>query len=223
MPKTNTPAALAADDLDVDSLMDTLSARRREITIGVIVVAVVAGGLLLWRMSVNQKNDRAERALTEASNALYAGNRPLAMTQLQTIADRYGDTAAGVEGAMLLAELDFEDAKQADGMKVLDGLKGSGAAGNFKAPIDGLVAGAYADQKKYDDAAKQYQAAADESDYQSSKDVYQADAARMLMLAGKKDAARKIWQDLASRPDSPSVAEAKVRLGELDAVPATKN
>lgn len=223
MPKTNTPAALAADDLDVDSLMDTLSARRREITIGVIVVAVVAGGLLLWRMSVNQKNDRAERALTDASNALYAGNRPLAMTQLQTIADRYGDTAAGVEGAMLLAELDFEDAKQADGMKVLDGLKGSGAAGNFKAPIDGLVAGAYADQKKYDDAAKQYQAAADESDYQSSKDVYQADAARMLMLAGKKDAARKIWQDLASRPDSPSVAEAKVRLGELDAVPATKN
>ncbi len=223
MPKTNTPAALAADDLDVDSLMDTLSARRREITIGAIVVAVVAGGLLLWRMSVNQKNDRAERALTDASNALYAGNRPLAMTQLQAIADRYSDTAAGVEGAMLLAELDFEDARQADGMKVLDALRGSGAVGNFKAPIDGLVAGAYADQKKYDDAAKQYQAAADDSDFQSSKDIYQADAARMLMLAGKKDAARKIWQDLASRPDSPSVAEAKVRLGELDAVPATKN
>ena len=32
-----------------------------------------------------------------------------------------------------------------------------------------------------------------------------------------------IWEDLASRPDSPAVAEAKVRIGELEAAPATKN
>ena len=53
------------------------------------------------------------------------------------------------------------------------------------------------------------------------KDIYQADAARILRCRGKAEA-RKIWQDLASRPDSPMVAEAKVRLGELDAVAATR-
>lgn len=218
-----TAAAADADDIDVDSLMDTLIERKRELAIGAVVVAAVAGGLLLWRLSVNQKNDRAERALSEATNALYSGNRPLASSELQTVADRYRDTAPGVEGAMVLAQIDFEDARWADGIKVLEAIKQSSAIANFRAPVDGLMGGAYADMKKYDDAVKHYQAATDESEFQAMKDVYQADAARILALAGKKDEARKIWADLASRPDSPSVAEAKVRLGELDAVPATKN
>jgi predicted negative regulator of RcsB-dependent stress response len=223
MTKTKTPAALAADELDVESLMDTLSARRREIAIGAIVVAAVAGGLLLWRLSVSQKTARADQALTQATNAFYNGNRPLAATQLQALADRYHDTPAGVEGAMILAQMDFEEARWADGLKVLETIKQSGTSPGFRAPVDGLIGGAYADLKKYDDAVKAYQSASDESEYQALKDIYQADAARILALAGKKDAARKIWQDLASRPESPLVAEAKVRLGELDAAAATKN
>lgn len=221
--KTKTPAAVAADDLDVDSLMDTLITRRRELSIGAIAVAAVAGGLLLWRLSVNQKNERGDQALNEATNALYAGNRPLASSELQGVAARYRDTAAGVEAAMVLAQLDFEDARWADGLKVLEAIKQSSAIENFRAPVDGLIGGAYADLKKYDDAVKHYQAAADESAYQSAKDIYRADQARILALAGKKDEARKIWQDLVTRPDSPAVAEAKVRLGELEAGPATRN
>ena len=104
---------------------------------------------------------------------------------------------------MILAQMDFEDARWADGLKVLEAIKQSGTIAGFQAPVDGLMGGAYADLKKYDDAVKSYQAAADESEYQSLKDIYQGDAARILALAGKKDAARKIWQDLASRPDSP--------------------
>ena len=157
MTKTKTAAAaLAADSLDVDSLMDHLNTRRREIAIGAIVVAALAGGLLLWRLSVNQKNDRAERALSSAENALFSGNRPLAATELQNVADRYRDTAAGVEGAMILAQLDFEDARWADGIKVLEAVKTSDAIAIFKAPVAGLMGGAYADLKKYDDAAKRY-------------------------------------------------------------------
>ena len=223
MTKTKTPSALAADDLELDSVIDTLSAHKREIMIGGIVVVVLAGSLLLWRLSVTQKNDRADRALADATNALYAGNRPLAATEFQALADRYRDTAAGVEGALILTQLDFEDAKWADGLKVLEAIKQSSVIENFRAPVDGLMGGAYADLKKYDESVKHYQAASDESAYQSIKDIYQADLARILALAGKKDEARKIWADLAARPDSPAVAEAKVRLGELDAAPAGKN
>jgi predicted negative regulator of RcsB-dependent stress response len=221
--KASPAAAIAADDIEFDSILDTLSARKREITIGGIVVVAIAGGLLLWRMSVNQKNARAETALTQATNALYSGNRPLAANELQQVADRYRDTAAGLEGAMSLAQLDFEDAKWADGIKVLEAAKQSSEAGHFRDALDGLMGGAYADLKKYDEAVKSYQTASDEAQYPALKDTYQADAARVLMLAGKKDEARKIWQALAAKPDSPSVAEAKVRLGELDAAPATKN
>jgi predicted negative regulator of RcsB-dependent stress response len=226
MTKAKSPAAAAVaavDELDVDTVMDHIITRKRELGIGAIVVVVIAGGLLLWRLSVNQKNDRAEQALTLATNALYSGNRPLASTELQQVADRYRDTAPGVEGGMVLAQLDFEDARWADGLKVLEALQGSSQISNFKAPIDGLMAGAYADLKKYDDAIKHYQAAADASIYPTIKDLYLADEARVMDIAGKKDDAKKIWEALAAKTESPSVAEAKIRLGEIEATAAGKN
>ena len=224
MTKTKSaPSATAADELDVDSVMDHLQARRREIAIGAIVVVALTGGIILWRLSANQKADRAQRALTEATNAMYNGNRPLAATELQNVADRYRDTAAGIEAAMMLAQIDFEDAKWQDGIKVLEGTLSSSEIKMFKAPISGLMGGAYADLKKYDEAAKHYQAAADASEYPAQKDVYQADEARVLALGGKKDDAKKIWAALAVKPESPTVAEAKVRLGELEAAAAGKN
>ena len=223
MTKTKQSAAAVAEELDVDTVMDHLQARRREIAIGAIVVAVLATGVVLWRMSANQKDERAERALTEATNALYNGNRPLAATELQNVADRYRDTAAGVEAAMILAQTDFEDARWADGIKVLQAARSSSAIENFKAPLAGLMGGAYADLKKYDDAANEYQVASDAASFPAAKDTYQADQARVLALGGKKDQARKIWESLAAKPESPSVAEAKVRLGELNAAPAGKN
>jgi predicted negative regulator of RcsB-dependent stress response len=123
---------------------------------------------------------------------------------------------------MLLAQMDFEDEKWDDGLKVLAAIQGSGAIKNFGPAVDGLMGGGLADQKKYDDAARHYLAAAAASPYQSMKDTYSADAARVLAMAGKKDDARKIWEAIVSRPDSPMVGEAKVRLGELDATAAGK-
>lgn len=214
---------MAADEIDLDSIKDLIITRKREFAIGGIIVVAVAGGLLLWRLSVNQKNANAANALTLATNALYSGNRTLAETELQAVADRYRDTASGVEAAMVLAQTEFEEARWDDGLKVLEGIKRSSVIANFAAPVDGLMAGAYADLKKYDEAVKRYQTASGEAGYQAAKDLYMADAARILEVAGKNDEARKIWEELASRPDSPSVAEAKVRIGELEAAPATKN
>jgi predicted negative regulator of RcsB-dependent stress response len=223
MPKTKSPPPAAADEIDMDRVMDVIVTRKREFAIGVMVVVALAGGVLLWRLSSNQKAERARVALSDATNTLYSGNRPLGETQLQAVADRYRDTAPGIEAAMVLAQTDFEESRWADGLKVLEGVKQSGAIENFKAAVDGLIAGGYTDMKKYDDAVKNYQAAAGESKFQPEKDLYLADAARVLQVAGKNDDARKIWEELSSRPDSPSVAEAKVRLGELNVAPATKN
>lgn len=214
---------MAADEIDMDRVMDVIVTRKREFAIGAIVVVALAGGVLLWRLSANQKSERARVALADATNTLYSGNRPLGETELQAVADRYRDTAPGIEAAMVLAQTDFEEARWADGLKVLDAVKQSGAIENFKAAVDGLIAGGYTDMKKYDDAVKSYRAAADESKFQPMKDLYLADAARVLQTAGKNDDAKKIWEDVSSRPDSPSLQEAKVRLGELNAVPAGKN
>jgi predicted negative regulator of RcsB-dependent stress response len=223
MTKTKSPTPVVADEFDMDRLKDLLITRKREFSIGAIVVVAVAGGVMLWRLSVGQKNERAETALSQATNTLYGGNKVLAETQLQAAADRYRDTPAGIEAAMVLAQTDFEQARWDDGIKVLDAIEKSSAIESFRPAVEGLLAGGYADLKKFDEAAKHYQNAVDGSKYQPIKDLYLADAARVLERAGKTDEAKKIWEEIASRPDSPMIPEARVRLGELEAAPATKN
>jgi predicted negative regulator of RcsB-dependent stress response len=210
-------------DIDAESLLDTISAKRREIGIAAIVIAAVGGSLFLWRQSNMKKEDNAERAFQTAATSFYSGNYALARTDLQKVLDRYAGTTAGLQGAMLLAQANYSDGKWDDGIKVLEKAQKSGAAGPFASSLEGLIAIGYADQKKYDEAARHSQLAADQTRFPADKDIFRADVARMLTLAGKKEEARKIWDELASRPDSPVFGEARVRLGELSAAVAAKN
>ena len=216
-------AARPPMDIDADSLLDMLSAKRREISIAAIVIAAVGGSLILWRQSNVKKEDNAERAFQTAANSFYSGNFALARTDLQKMVDRYSGTTAGLQGAMLLAQANYNEGKWADGIKVLEAAQKSGSVGPFAASLEALIAIGHADQNKYDEAAKHAQLAADKARFPADKDIYRADVARMLALAGKKEEARKIWAELASRPESPVWGEAHVRLGELEAAIAAKN
>ena len=210
-------------ELDTDSLLDAFVARQREIMIGTIVVLATAGGLFLWRQSELKKADRADQAFREAANNFYAGDLPLAKADLQKMVGRYSGTTAGIQGSMMLAQIFYQDSNWTEGVKVLQTAQGSSAARPFASALEALMAAGYADLKRYDDAAKHYGAASDKAEFGADKDLYRADAARMLVLAGKKDEARKIWADIAAREDSPLWGESHVRLGELDVAVAPKD
>ncbi len=208
-------------ELDADSLLETIKLRQREIIVGAIVIVLIAGGAYLWRESVIKKDERAERALNTASSSYFSGNKALAQSDLEKLVDRYSGTSAGTQGAMLLSQILFENGKWDDGIKRLEAVKGASAS-RFGASIEGLIAGGYADEKKYDDAAKHYLVGAEKSEFPADKDLFRAEAARVLSLAGRKEDARRIWAELASRADSPAVGEAKIRLGELEAASPSK-
>jgi predicted negative regulator of RcsB-dependent stress response len=216
-------AARPPAQLDADSLLDTIKLRQREIAIGVIAVAAVVVIAWFWRGSIVQKDERAERALNLAANSYYSGNKALAKTDLEKMVARYGSTAGGIQGAMLLAQILYEESQYDAGMKQLEAVRGSAGSGPFAASVEALIAAGYADQNKFDEAAKRYLAAADRAPFPADKDLYRADAARVLALAGKKEEARKIWADIATRIDSPALGEAKIRLGELTAAAIAKN
>jgi predicted negative regulator of RcsB-dependent stress response len=187
------------------------------------VLAAAGGSLYLWRQSSLKKEDNAERAFQTAATSFYSGNYALARTDLPKVVDRYLGTTAGLEAAMLLAQANYSEGKWAEGIKVLEAAQKSGSAGPFAASLEALIAIGYADQQKFDDAAKHSQLASDKAQFPADKDTYRADVARMLALAGKKEEARKIWTELVAKPDSPVWGEARVRLGELEASVATKN
>lgn len=213
-------AARPPMDLDTDSMIDTLKAKSREITIGAIVVVAAAGGIWLWRESEQKKSERADAALNAASNAFYSGNLALAETDLKKVVERYAGTTAGTEASMMLAQTLYATQKYDDGIKVLVAARSTGSGTPFGAAIEGLIATGNLDAKKYDEAIKHYLAAADKAQFPADKDMFRADAARAMMVAGKKDDAKKIWAELASKLDSPNLGEAKIRLGELEATPA---
>ena len=123
--------------------------------------------------------------------------------------------------SILLAQMSYGEGKYDAGVKQLTDVQGS-APDVLRAEIEEMIGAGLADAKKYDEAAKHYLKAGDLSRFPADKDLYKAEAARVLGIAGKSADARKIWAELAANRESPVINEARVRVGELDAKAASK-
>ena len=195
----------------------------RVVSIAIVVLAAGAGGYWFYKRSVDIKNQNAERALNTALQSIQAGNKALATSDLQKVVDRYADTQSGIEAGLLLAQLDFNDKKVDEGVKLLNGLTGSSAAKLQLASVYSLMGDGQMQGDKFADAAKSYQMAAQASQSDLDKSFQLSKQARAAFMAGDTATAVAIWQKLADDPKAQAVAaEARVRLGEVQAKPATK-
>jgi len=207
-----------------ESLMAWYQANTR--TLGIVggVIAVVAASTWFYMRSAEIKRLNAERGLSQAKQSLSAGNSALAMSDLQRVASRYVGTAGGVQAAMLLAQVNYDQAKHVEGLKVLEPYQSSGASGPSLADVWSLVGDGQIAIGKGTDAVASYQKAVDATELPGAKAVLKAKLARALMATGKDIEARAIWERLASDPDATVVkAEAQIRLGEMTTKPAGKS
>ena len=201
--------------VEPETLLETFQLYRKQISIGAIVLAAMAGGVFLWQASNARKVAQSERAFYDAIS-LYGKADPKASAELANVAARYSGTAGGLQAAMLLAQTHYDAGKYDEGLKVLDG---AGSAGAFASGVESLKAAGYEGKQQFDKAAEHYLAAVSKATLTGEKDYLKAEAARALTVAGKKADAQKIWEELSSKIDSPMEGEAKVRLGELTAAP----
>jgi predicted negative regulator of RcsB-dependent stress response len=202
------------DELD---LMDWIRANSRWVGIGAAVVLVAAGGWWTYTQSKLRKEQNAAQALFMAKQSMAAGNLVLAQSDLSKLVGRYGGTSAGSEGAMILAQIDFDQAKFQEGITILENAA-KGAPGPMEVQLRSLIGDGYLSMKNAVSAAREYELAADMASQQLEKANQRAKAGRAYMVAGDTAKARQIWTELAADPKTPSVAaEAKVRLGELTA------
>jgi predicted negative regulator of RcsB-dependent stress response len=213
---TSTQPESAADR--AQTFLDWTRINSRALTAGALVIAVAAGGYYFYIRSRQIQESNAQAALLRAKQSRSAGNMQLAQSDLQNVFTRYGSTGAGVESAMLLAQLDYDAGKAQDGITRLEKVAGTRAAGDNKATILGLEGDGYAQMGKMAEAAKAYQDAAKATDFENEKAVISAKAARAFQAAGDTAQAVAIWTALTTDPKAQSMsAEAKVRLGELTA------
>ena len=212
------------DSDDTPSFFDWIQRNSRLVGIGAALVAVAGAGWWFYLRSADIKRLNAERGLNQAKQSIAAGNPALATTDLQRVATRYKGTASGAQAAMLLAQLNYEQGKYAEGLQILTPYQSAGAAGENLPSIHSLVADGQLAQGNADQAAGTYGKAAEATEMPGSRALFRAKQARALMLAGKNAEAKTIWEELAKDPEAAVVAnEANIRLGEILAQPAGKS
>jgi predicted negative regulator of RcsB-dependent stress response len=214
--RTDAERATAADR--AQTFFDWTRINARLLTAGAVVIVIAAAGYWFYLRSREIQAANAEKQLTTAKQSLSAGNQSLAQSDLQRVVAKYGSTSAGIEAAMTLAQMDYDARKYQDGITILQKVSGSSAASAVRPTILSLEAEGYMQMGKTAEAAKQYEAAADATPYETEKAFQRAKAARAYQAAGNNDKAKQIWSSMLNDPKSATmVSEARVRLGELTA------
>jgi|SRR5579862_4453203 len=214
MTTPETKDVLPSEPMDV---MAVLQANGRLLTIAAAIVVVAGGSLWVYKQSALTKETNASKALFQAQQSMLAQNPALAQSDLEKLVAKYSGTGAGSEGAMLLAQLHYDNGKFQEGITVLENATKS-APQPLQTEILVLLGDGYLSLKNPAAAAKQYETAAGLSGFELDRASEKAQAARAYTAAGDTAKSRKLWEELAEDPKSPAtVAEAKVRLGELTA------
>ena len=203
---------------DEESLTEWFMLHKREVTWAVVALAIIVGSFWFYERSQSIKSQRAEAAYFQARQSAAAGNLPLAVSDLQKVVNRYEGTNAGTQAALTLAQALYDQKKFKDGLAALKKAEAK-APGDFRPSIHVLEAAGYEEQKDFVSAAEQYKLAAEATRFPVDKADYQAAAARDYMAAGKADQAKAIWTALAKDETGAVAAEARVRLGEIEAKP----
>jgi predicted negative regulator of RcsB-dependent stress response len=181
--------------------------------------ALVAAAVVWWGVasSHRQKETNAQRNLSAAKMSLMSGNMDLAAADMKAVATKYAGTAAGSQAALVVAQIDFEEQKFAEGIDVIQKALGS-APKDFIPRMRVMLGDGYLESKKPAEAAKEFEAAAAATGFKGEQAGYRLKAAKAFELAGDTTKASAIWQALADDPKNPSAAaEARIRLGELQA------
>lgn len=200
------------------SLMGSLQRHTNKILAAAVGLAAVAGAAYMYRASEATKRVAAERSYYQAQQAVVSGNVPLATTDLRRTVNTYRGTPGGNQAAVALAQLLYDQGKYAEGIAVAEQISPESAS--ERASMAAVIAAGYEGQRKFDQAAERYRAAAEATNLPSERAAMKANEARALMAAGKAEAARTIWAELAKDPLGPLADEARIRLGELTAKPA---
>ena len=203
---------------DEESFTDWIMLHRQQVTWGAVAIVVIAGGFWFFERSQAIKAQRAETAYFQARQPAVAGNLPAAVTELQRVATRYEGTQAGAQASLALAQAYYDQKKYKEGVAALKKAEPK-TPEDFRASVHVLEAAGYEELKDFAAAAEQYKLAAEVSRFPADKAQYQASAAQNYAAAGKAAEAKAIWTDLAKDETGPMAAEARVRLGELQAAP----
>jgi predicted negative regulator of RcsB-dependent stress response len=210
--------AFTAPQPRATSFVDWFHFNSRWVAVGAAAIAVAA--LVAWYVPHQRTlaSENADKLLLAAKQSLASGNPQLAESDLKKVAEKYADTPAGAEAGMLVAQVHLERGDAPGAVTYLQGVVAKIGDGTNASTVRGLLADALAQANKPAEAAAEYERAAAATKYPNERALLLSKAGYAFMTANNTGEARRIFKVLATQQESQAMAaEAKVRLGELDA------
>lgn len=211
------PRPRAQSDSPFDTMSEWFELYNKQITWGVVGVALVGGGIWFYSRSQALKEEKAERALMTAIQSI-PGNMPLAESDLRKLVQRYDGTPAAFQAQLALARALYDENKYQEGIEALKkAMPSLSKSKDFESAGHLLLAAGYEQVRKYLDAASEYALAAKSARFDQDRQRHESAEARAYLEAGRTDTAKEIWTRLAADSKGTVAGEARVRLGELEA------
>ncbi len=186
---------------------------------GVVLILLVAGAIY-WGNYRNDLSQQAGNQLEQIHQTIALQDTESAKRELSTFLQRFDGTAYAGEARLLLGELYLESDQAQQALAVLEPL-----AGSPRDPLElqaaSLLAAAYEQEGRWDDAEDTYLTVADRSDLDFQvRDALEA-AARIRARNGDQEGAvalyQRILEDLSDDEDAQLRGRYEMRLAELQA------
>ncbi len=200
-----------------DRAVEWVTHHSRQLTIGAVAVVLLGGGVWFAREARVRKEEFASRELSQARTAAGAGNLQLAASDLSRIVGTYGQTPAGQEAMVLLANVRLQQGQTALAVAELQEFLSRSPQREFAGPAAGLLGKALEELGDFSLAADAYQQAADAVGYSMIRSQYLIELGRVAWTAGDTARAAAAYERVIeeNEDDPAAVTEAKFRLAEM--------
>lgn len=186
--------------------------------IALAAVVVLGGGIWFVNSAGKRKEAFAAQALETARNMAEQGNIGQAVQEFEKVTAQYDGTAAAHEATLGIAQARLVAGQAELAIASLNDYLGTNPPATYASPARGLLGTALENTGKFAEAQASYRTAADLATVDYLKATLLLDAARAARLAGNRDAARAIYEEIiGSYGETAARTEAEVRLGELTA------
>lgn len=167
-------------------------ANRRVVTTGLVVVLVIALGSIWYIAQKRQTEREAAARFNAVQQTLASGNVQLAIRDLQSYLQRFGETESGSQARILLAGILLEQDRPQEAMEALGRLPRD-LERPYGLAAARLQAAAQEESGDHDAAADNYVRIADEARFEFERREALADAARVHLQAGQPDRAADLF------------------------------
>ena len=196
--------------------MDWFSLHSREVGWAGIAIVILAAGGWFYNRSRELKSERAEKAYFQAIRSVTAGNLPLAESDLRKMIQRYDGTPAAAQARLQLAQILYDQGKYSQGVEELKKAEDKiDKSDRYGSGVHLVLAAGLEQEKKFTEAAAQYEKAAKVARFDADRQRFMSLAAGAYLSAGNKAKAKEIWTELGADSKGAVAGEARVRLGEL--------